>query len=136
MSRMTSSTSAMRLVWSASPATRFDVASVGDVKTLLADIRAFGATTVMAADEGRKLADGTTESARQITLVTQQQRTATEQVLQSMQQITVILSQTVQSVQQARSAVQMLKTLADQLADLMTRFRVDDKAPVRPRIAA
>jgi methyl-accepting chemotaxis protein len=102
-------------------------ASVQDVKTLLADIRSFGASTVMAADEGRKLADGTTESARQITLVTQQQRTATEQVLQSMQQITVILSQTVQSVQQARTAVQMLKQLADQLAELMTRFQFEDK---------
>jgi methyl-accepting chemotaxis protein len=111
-------------------------ASVQDVKTLLADIRAFGATTVMAADEGRKLADGTTESARQITLVTQQQRTATEQVLQSMQQITVILGQTVQSVQQARSAVQMLKTLADQLAELMARFRVDERSSERPKAAA
>ncbi|HXU74582.1 MAG TPA: methyl-accepting chemotaxis protein [Polyangia bacterium] len=110
-------------------------ASVQDVKTLLADIRAFGASTVMAADEGRKLADGTTESARQITLVTQQQRTATEQVLQSMQQITVILGQTVQSVQQARSAVQMLKTLADQLAELMARFRVDERSGVKPKAA-
>ena len=90
----------------------------------------------MAADEGRKLADGTTESARQITLVTQQQRTATEQVMQSMQQITVILSQTVQSVQQARTAVQMLKQLADQLADLMTRFQVEDKGTTGRKAAA
>ena len=53
-----------------------------------------------------------------------------------MQQITVILGQTVQSVQQARSAVQMLKTLADQLAELMARFRVDERSSERPKAAA
>jgi methyl-accepting chemotaxis protein len=100
-------------------------ASVSDVKTLLADVRAFGGSTVMAADEGRKLAEGTTESARQITLVTQQQRTATEQVLQSMKQISVILGQTVESVQQARSAVEMLKKLADRLSDVVGQFKVE-----------
>jgi methyl-accepting chemotaxis protein len=103
-------------------------ASVGDVKTLLSDVRAFGGSTIMAADEGRKLADGTTESARQISLVTQQQRTATEQVLQSMKQIGIILGQTVESVQQARSAVEMLKQLADRLSDVVGQFHVDEKA--------
>jgi methyl-accepting chemotaxis protein len=102
-------------------------ASVGDVKALLTDVRAFGGTTIMAAEEGRKLADGTTDSARQITLVTQQQRTATEQVLQSMRQISLILSQTVESVQQARAAVEMLKKLADRLSDVVGQFRVDEK---------
>ena len=56
-------------------------------------IRAFGSSTIMATDEGRRLADSTTESARQITLVTQQQRTGTEQVSQSMRDITGGLTQ-------------------------------------------
>jgi methyl-accepting chemotaxis protein len=110
-------------------------ASVQDVKTLLADVREFGAATVMAADEGRKLAEGTTESARQITLVTQQQRTATEQVLQSMKQISIILGQTVDSVQQARSAVEMLKKLADRLSDVVGQFKVDERKPEERKAA-
>jgi methyl-accepting chemotaxis protein len=111
-------------------------ASVGDVKTLVADVRQFGGSTIMAADEGRKLADGTTESARQITLVTQQQRTATEQVLQSMRQISIILGQTVESVQQSRSAVEMLKRLAERLTDVVGQFRVDERERVTPKRAA
>jgi methyl-accepting chemotaxis protein len=97
-------------------------ASVQNVKSLLVDIRAFGTSTVMTTDEGRQLADGTTESARQITLVTQQQRTATEQVLQSMRQISGLLTQTVTSAQQTRSAAEVLKQLADQLSTVLKSF--------------
>ena len=46
-----------------------------DVKSLLVDIRSAAASTGSATDDGRQLAEGTTESARQITMVTQQQRT-------------------------------------------------------------
>ena len=69
------------------------------------------------------------ESARQITMVTQQQRTATEQVLQSTRQISGILSQTVASAQQTRSASEVLKSLADELTDSLGKFRVDEAAP-------
>jgi methyl-accepting chemotaxis protein len=100
-------------------------ASVQNVKSLLVDIRAFGTSTVMTTDEGRQLADGTTESARQITLVTQQQRTATEQVLQSMRQISGLLTQTVTSTQQTRAAAEVLKALADQLSSVLKSFSTD-----------
>ena len=75
---------------------------------------------------GRQLKEAasqrTTESARQITLVTQQQRTATEQVLQSMRQISGLLTQTVTSAQQTRSAAEVLKALADQLSTVLKSF--------------
>src|SRR5690606_5773380 len=54
--------------------------SVEDVKKLLADIREASAATIMATEEGRRLARATTEAARQITFVSQQQRSGTEQV--------------------------------------------------------
>src|SRR5205823_4647601 len=62
-------------------------ASVQDVKSLVDDIRSYGSATVTATEEGRKLAEGTTDSARQISMVTQQQRTGTEQVTESMKDI-------------------------------------------------
>lgn len=100
-------------------------ASVGDVKTLVADIRAFGNSTVMTTEEGRKLADSTTGSARQITLLTQQQRSGTEQVSQSVTQISALLSQSVASAHQTRSAAEELKGQADRLAELVAKFRID-----------
>lgn len=97
-------------------------ATVGDVKTLVADIRGSGTSTVMATEEARKLSDSTTESARQITLVTQQQRTGTEQVTQSMSEISMLLTQYVAGTQQTRSLAAGLKTQAEKLEGLVSRF--------------
>jgi methyl-accepting chemotaxis protein len=100
-------------------------ASVQDVKLLVADVRAFGSSTIMATEEGRRLAESTTESARQITLVTQQQRTGTEQFSQGMRDITVALTQSVSAASQIRESAQSLKAQADRLAEIVGNFRVD-----------
>lgn len=100
-------------------------ASVQDVKALVADVRASGSSTVVATEKSRTLAEGTTESARQISTVTQQQRTGTEQVSESMKQFSEVLSQSVSSTQQTRSAAEELKALADRLAELVGRYRVE-----------
>jgi methyl-accepting chemotaxis protein len=99
-------------------------ASVQDVKTLVDDIRSFGASTVMATEEGRKLAESTTESARQITMVTQQQRSGTQQVTESMKDIAGILAQSVTASQQTRALAETLNTQATLLADVVGRFRL------------
>ncbi len=99
-------------------------ASVQDVKSLVADVRASGASTVLATEEGRKLTEGTTESARQITVVTQQQRTGTEQVSLSMLHISSLLTQFVTAAQQTRTSAGTLKTHADRLSEVVGRFRL------------
>jgi methyl-accepting chemotaxis protein len=101
-------------------------AAVQDVKVLVADVRAFGSSTIMATEEARRLADSTTESARQITLVTQQQRTGTEQVSQGMREITAALAQSVSSVTQIRTSTEALKGQADRLAEIVGMFRLED----------
>jgi methyl-accepting chemotaxis protein len=112
-------------------------ASVQDVKALVVDVRAFSSSTVMAIEEARRLADGTTESARQITLVTQQQRSGTEQVSQAMQQITTALAQSVASVTQIRSSTEALKGQAEHLSGVVGSFRLEeDGAAVRVHGAA
>ena len=103
-------------------------ASVQDVKVLVADVRAFGSSTIMATEEARRLAESTTESARQITLVTQQQRTGTEQVSQGMREITAALAQSVSAVTQIRTSTEDLKGQADRLSEIVRMFRLDDGA--------
>ena len=100
-------------------------ASVQDVKALVADVRASGSSTIVATEKSRSLAEGTTESARQISTVTQQQRTGTEQVSESMKQFSDVLSQSVTTTQQTRSAAEELKSLADRLAELVGRYRLE-----------
>jgi methyl-accepting chemotaxis protein len=100
-------------------------ASVQDVKVLVADVRSSGSVTVMATEEGRKLAESTTLSARQITMVTQQQRTGTEQVNESLSDIATVLAQSVGAAQQTRTLAENLKHQADRLAETVGRFRLE-----------
>jgi methyl-accepting chemotaxis protein len=102
--------------------------SVEDVRTMLADIKASSHATVLATEEGRKLSEGTTDAARQITRVTQQQRTATEQVLQSMKHIGAVLTESAAATQQTRASASVLKTEADRLRGLVSRFVIEKGA--------
>jgi methyl-accepting chemotaxis protein len=99
-------------------------ASVQDVKRLVTDIKESGSTTVMATEESRRLAQGTTEAARQITFVTQQQRSGTEQVSQSVKGIADVVTQAVSATAQTRTSAERLKTQADRLSELVERFAV------------
>lgn len=99
--------------------------SVQDVKSLLADIRSSAAATAISTDESSKLAEGTTESARQITMVTQQQRTATGQVLESMREISTILGDSVTSMREIRASSEMLRKTAEHLNEVVGNFKLE-----------
>jgi methyl-accepting chemotaxis protein len=99
-------------------------ASVTDIKKLVADVRASVSATVIANEESSTLAEGTTESARQINLVTQQQRSGTEQAGQSMRDVASMITQSLAATQQIRSLAEDLKVQADNLTGLVSRFRL------------
>jgi methyl-accepting chemotaxis protein len=99
-------------------------ASVHDIKKLVIDITDSGATTVMATEESKRLAEGTTEAARQITFVSQQQRSGTEQVSQSVKNIAEVVTQAVSATTQTRTSAELLKRQADGLSELVRRFEV------------
>jgi methyl-accepting chemotaxis protein len=103
-------------------------ASVEDVKTLLVDVRTSGTSSVQATEEGRKLAESTTESARQITLVTQRQRSATQEVSQTMSQISKVLTSSLVTMQQTRSSAELLMGQSAELERVIGRFKVDGRA--------
>jgi methyl-accepting chemotaxis protein len=100
--------------------------SVHDVRSLVGDIRASGSSTMMATEDSKKLAASTTDAARQITLVTQQQRSGTEQVLQSVREIAETLTQSVAAMAQTRASAEQLKSQADKLSGLVRAFRIEN----------
>jgi methyl-accepting chemotaxis protein len=101
------------------------MASVHDVRSLVGDIRASGSSTMIATEDSKKLAASTTEAARQITMVSQQQRSGTEQVLQSIREIGETLSQSVSAMGQTRASAEQLKIQADKLSSLVRTFRIE-----------
>ncbi len=100
-------------------------ASVHSVKELVSDVRGSGSSTMIVTEEARKLAESTTESARQITRVTDQQRSSTEQVAQSMKEISSVLTQSVTASRQTLSSSEALKNQAQQLLSITRQFRFD-----------
>jgi methyl-accepting chemotaxis protein len=101
------------------------MSSTHDVRSLVGDIRASGSSTMMATEDSKKLAASTTDAARQITLVTQQQRSGTEQVLQSVREISETLTQSVAAMAQTRASAEQLKSQADKLSSLVRAFRIE-----------
>ncbi|HUL59200.1 MAG TPA: methyl-accepting chemotaxis protein [Anaeromyxobacteraceae bacterium] len=67
----------------------------------------------------------TSDAARVIHLATQQQRTATEQVVQSMSEIEEVTRQAQAGSRQATGAAAELTKLAERLAELVKRFKVE-----------
>jgi methyl-accepting chemotaxis protein len=67
----------------------------------------------------------TSDASRVIHLATQQQRTATEQVVQSMSDIEEVTRQAQTGSRQATSAAAELSKLAERLAEVVKRFKVD-----------
>jgi methyl-accepting chemotaxis protein len=98
--------------------------SVQDIKTLVGDVRASVSATVTATEESSRLAEGTTESARHIHEVTQQQRSDTEQAEQRMRDVSSMISHSLAATQQIRTLAQDLKTQADNLTGLVAKFRL------------
>jgi methyl-accepting chemotaxis protein len=120
--------------------------STKEIKTLISDIRQASTLAntsaernVTMAAEGEKLGSSaidsvsgilsgvqeTSDAARVIHLATQQQRTATEQVVQSMAEIEEITRQAQGGSRQATSAAAELTGLAERLSELVQRFKVE-----------
>jgi methyl-accepting chemotaxis protein len=120
--------------------------STKEIKNLITEIRESTHAAKEASDgnkkmagEGEKLAGAamhsvtgilsgiqeTSDAARVIHLATQQQRTATEQVVQSMSEIEEVTRAAQAGSRQATGAASELTKLAERLAELVKRFKVD-----------
>jgi methyl-accepting chemotaxis protein len=120
--------------------------STKEIKNLITEIREATAAAASAADASRTATERgerlgsvaasavegilagvqeTSDAARVINLATQQQRTATEQVVASMAEIEDVTRQTTQASRQATAAAAELTQLAGRLSDLIRRFKAD-----------
>lgn len=103
-------------------------ATVDSVRALLADIRASGSAAVMATDESRKVAESTEEAARRISLVVQQQRSATDAVGATVRDRASVVAQSAIAATQTRVSTEDLKEQADRLEGLLRRFVLEARA--------
>jgi methyl-accepting chemotaxis protein len=120
--------------------------STKEIKNLITEIREATAAAAAAAEASRQATDAgerlgsvaasavegilsgvqeTSDAARVINLATQQQRTATEQVVASMGEIEEVTRQTTQASKQATGAAAELTQLAGRLSELIKRFKAD-----------
>jgi len=120
--------------------------STKEIKNLITEIREATAAAASAADASKEATESgeklgavaaqavegilagvqeTSDAARVINLATQQQRTATEQVVASMAEIEDVTRQTTQASKQATGAAAELSQLAGRLAELIKRFKAD-----------
>ena len=120
--------------------------STKEIKNLITEIREATAAAAGAADASKSATESgerlgavaaqavegilsgvqeTSDAARVINLATQQQRTATEQVVSSMAEIEDVTRQTTQASKQATGAASELTQLAGRLAELIKRFKAD-----------
>lgn len=100
--------------------------SVSDIKDLTADIRKATSVTVLSTEEGTKLAADTTTSAKQISMITQQQKSGSDQVSVAMEDIATIAQETAQGSLEAVEAIRALTELSDRFEVLVARFK-DEK---------
>lgn len=120
--------------------------STKEIKNLITEIREATAAAGGAAEASQRATEGgerlgsvaatavegilagvqeTSDAARVINLATQQQRTATEQVVASMAEIEDVTRQTTSASKQATGAAAELTQLAGRLAELIKRFKAD-----------
>jgi methyl-accepting chemotaxis protein len=120
--------------------------STKEIKNLITEIREATAAAASVADASKEATESgeklgavaaqavegilagvqeTSDAARVINLATQQQRTATEQVVASMAEIEDVTRQTTQASKQATGAAAELTQLAGRLAELIKRFKAD-----------
>ncbi len=95
------------------------VESVSGIRELMKDMRETTKAAVSASQEGTMSSTATTHSAREIALLTQEQRQATEQVMASMDEMGDILSHTINGIQRTTLSASQLTDLASTLARMV-----------------
>jgi methyl-accepting chemotaxis protein len=102
--------------------------SVAGIRRLMTDMRSASQLAVQAGQEGMALSEETSRSARDIALVTQQQRKATEQVGNSMDDMAATVSEAIASTRQTSATAEDLVNAALRLDRLVGRGHLGSEA--------
>jgi methyl-accepting chemotaxis protein len=119
--------------------------SAEEIKAIVGEIQSATHSSVLATEEGVKevesgvalatgargsleqiiqMVDRTTQAIRQITLATQQQQSASEQIVQTMREVAVVTSEAAAGMKQSAAAVGELNVLADQFKTRIKEFKL------------
>jgi methyl-accepting chemotaxis protein len=101
--------------------------SVTNIRKLLKEVRDASQLAVEASKGGTTLSEHTTDSAREIALITQQQRKATTQVDQAMEEMTQLLHHTIASIKQATSSAESLSRVSRAIATIIGPGKAGDR---------
>jgi len=93
--------------------------SVEGIRRLMRDVRTAGQGAVESSHDGTRFSEETTRSVREIALVTQQQRKATEQVSRSMDEMTELLNHAMADIKQTTRSAAELSQVSTLLAELV-----------------
>lgn len=105
--------------------------SVSGIRSLMKEMRDASTAAVSASQEGTDSSRATTKSAREIALLTQAQREATEQVITSMEEMGHIVSHTLDGVQRSTKSAHKLAKVAGALSAM-----VNPNSNVTPSVLA
>jgi methyl-accepting chemotaxis protein len=119
--------------------------SAEEIKGIVAEIQSATNTSVLATEQGVKevengvalatrargsleeilqMVDRTTQAIRQITFATQQQRSASEQIVQTMREIADVTQQAASTMKQSANSIADLNVLADQFKTRLKEFKL------------
>ncbi|MBF0521423.1 MAG: methyl-accepting chemotaxis protein [Candidatus Omnitrophica bacterium] len=108
--------------------------STEEIQQLITEIQAETNATIMGIEDSTKwVAKGvemvrdTASAAKEISVATQQQRTASEQTVQAMQEINSVTKQFAASTKQAAASAENLNELANRLKTAIKEFKLEDK---------
>jgi methyl-accepting chemotaxis protein len=101
--------------------------TVADVRAQVANVEASSASTVLATEKSRQLAQRTAEAARDISKVTAEQSTDTEQASIGVQSVADMVVETTLAMTQTRAAAEGLRAHADALERLIATFEVREQ---------
>jgi methyl-accepting chemotaxis protein len=119
--------------------------SAEEIKAIVGEIQSATQSSVLATEQGVKevesgvalatgargsleqiiqMVDRTTQAIRQITLATQQQQSASEQIVQTMREVAVVTSEAAAGMKQSAASVGELNVLADQFKTRIKEFKL------------
>ncbi len=108
--------------------------STEEIRQLITEIQSETNATVMGIEDCTKwvgkeldMVKDTTKSAKEILLATQQQKSASNQIVQAMQNIDAVTKQFVSSTKQAASSANQLNELSEELKNTMSEFKLQER---------
>jgi len=110
--------------------------STEEIRQLINEIQGETNTTIMSIEgstkwvkKGLEMIEETAKSAKEISIATQQQKFASDQVVQAMREIDSVTKQFVSSTRQATTSAAQLSTLSEELKSAISNFKLEAEEP-------